>query len=314
MSLNWTCGRCTLENHFLDDKCVECHTPKARDPALTLAKQQSAVEEKLVQLVGEGTLSQDRLDSVRTQWTPRPPKPWGPAPPEADPFTLDVPSETVTKQWYDWPTKQWRSAPAEVKIDWQKPIAEGNLRVALRMVDLSRQPGQRCCAVKYVKAGRYDGEARAYVDVEMQGACQAISQAFNAHDPPKPATFLDSWVVKRELPGLPANLVVLAVEPYIDPSQYVKHNNNYGFVLPNTRNTPQAFSHFSWEHTHHRLMIVDIQGVGDVYTDPQIHTADGQGFGQGNCGRNGIVKFLQTHRCNSICQMLRLPAINPQST
>jgi hypothetical protein len=28
-------------------------------------------------------------------------------------------------------------------------------------------------------------------------------------------------------------------------------------------------SHFSWEASDHQLLIVDIQGVGDFYTDPQ---------------------------------------------
>ena len=43
----------------------------------------------------------------------------------------------------------------------------------------------------------------------------------------------------------------------------------WGFVAKGARNTPQAFSHFSYEYTEGRLMIVDIQGVGDYYTDPR---------------------------------------------
>lgn len=31
--------------------------------------------------------------------------------------------------------------------------------------------------------------------------------------------------------------------------------------------------------------MVDIQGVGDLYTDPQIHTEKGTDFGDGNLGR-----------------------------
>ena len=57
------------------------------------------------------------------------------------------------------------------------------------------------------------------------------------------------------------------------------------------------------------MCVCDIQGVGDLYTDPQVHTADGQGFGQGNCGRIGINKFLGSHRCNEICQFMGLSAI-----
>lgn len=104
----------------------------------------------------------------------------------------------------------------------------------------------------------------------------------------------------------------------------LRYNNNHDWS-DDRRNTPQvlrflftapiislnlhvvqAFSHWTWEHSHHQLMIVDIQvcrapkpnlppishalccafsspalspdvavvqGVGDVWTDPQFHTA-----------------------------------------
>lgn len=47
----------------------------------------------------------------------------------------------------------------------------------------------------------------------------------------------------------------------------------------------QAFSHFTFERSGHQLIIVDIQGVGDLYTDPQIHTENGTDFGDGNLGK-----------------------------
>lgn len=46
----------------------------------------------------------------------------------------------------------------------------------------------------------------------------------------------------------------------------------------------QAFSHFTFERSGHQLIVVDIQGVGDLYTDPQIHTEMGTDFGDGNLG------------------------------
>lgn len=49
----------------------------------------------------------------------------------------------------------------------------------------------------------------------------------------------------------------------------------------------QAFSHFTFERSGHQLIVVDIQGVGDLYTDPQIHTETGTDFGDGNLGRCG---------------------------
>ena len=59
----------------------------------------------------------------------------------------------------------------------------------------------------------------------------------------------------------------------------MKYNSNSGFVDNTTcRQTPQAFSHFTFERSGHELIVVDVQGVGDLYTDPQIHTADGKLF------------------------------------
>lgn len=51
------------------------------------------------------------------------------------------------------------------------------------------------------------------------------------------------------------------------------------------------------------------QGVGDVWTDPQVHTFDGNGYGKGNMGMRGIHAFLQNHRCNAICTALKLPVV-----
>ena len=41
----------------------------------------------------------------------------------------------------------------------------------------------------------------------------------------------------------------------------------------------QAFSHFTFEASCHEQIVVDIQGVGDLYTDPQIHTNLGFEYG-----------------------------------
>ncbi|KAF6773679.1 hypothetical protein AHF37_07429 [Paragonimus kellicotti] len=87
---------------------------------------------------------------------------------------------------------------------------------------------------------------------------------------------------------------------------YRKYNSNSGFVDEAARNTPQAFSHFTFEQSGHRLIVVDIQGVGDLWTDPQIHTADGQAYGDGNLGIRGMALFFHTHRCNPLCEALDL--------
>ena len=56
---------------------------------------------------------------------------------------------------------------------------------------------------------------------------------------------------------------------------YVKYNSNSGYINDKTlRRTPQAFSHFTFERSGHQLIVVDVQGVGDLYTDPQVSSQD----------------------------------------
>ena len=135
---------------------------------------------------------------------------------------------------------------------------------------------------------------------------------------------LDAYLLRMiERPGQP----LLWCEGFID-GPYQKHQNNAGTVLevdcdvasPGTpeshrlRLTPHAFSHWTFEHTGGKTMVVDLQGVDDLYTDPQIHTAGGMHhheYGVGNLGRAGQALFFMSHRCNLVCEKLALRRILP---
>lgn len=170
-------------------------------------------------------------------------------------------------------------------------------------------------ALRVAKFSIRPAEPSSYLsDVEMQAVCAHYAALYNEHEPPLKVYYARSWLLKLKDRGD----LVCSVEEFL-PGSYVKYSNNNGYVGKETssteereRNTPQAFSHFSFVASDFRLMIVDIQGVNDSYTDPQIHTADGRGFGAGNLGTLGMEKFLESHRCNEVCRWLGLRSINEQ--
>lgn len=139
-----------------------------------------------------------------------------------------------------------------------------------------------------------------YVGISQAYAVK-LAEEFNAHSLIHKVTFVDAFVVEFvERAGRP----LAGCEAYIEGS-FRKHNNNVGAVATGLdSNSPQddgvsssdahdiatanAFSHFTYHHSNQQVLVCDIQGVGGTYTDPQIHTVNGKGFGIGNLGMTGI--------------------------
>jgi len=210
-------------------------------------------------------------------------------------------TEPAVKYEYNMTQKNWVSKSIQVQVDWT-PWNEGSMRVVYQMKDLSRHAGDQECVAKLLKT---PASPKAYFEeVEMQAVCKDLAHEFNKRKPPKKIDFILPYVIE-----FPHSGVFATVEKKLSGS-YKKHTNNYGFVSAEDRNTPQAFSHFSWVQSGGKLLVCDIQGVGDVYTDPQIHSNEGPGifkYGPGDIGVEGINKFFTTHRCNAICEFLCLP-------
>jgi len=191
-----------------------------------------------------------------------------------------------------------------------KPFAEGGMRWCVKMQLCQQGSHAYNLVAKIIKPDIIPAESvdRAYFDEAMtQTICTSFAKDFNS----KRVVENGATVHVQFLPVSVVQLLecggrLVNVEPLME-GEYVKHNDNDGNI--NTRAlVPQAFSHFTWETSNCNLLVCDIQGVEHFFTDPQVHSSDGLGFGMGNRGEDGIRCFLESHRCNHICGQLGLSA------
>ncbi|KAG2490554.1 hypothetical protein HYH03_010948 [Edaphochlamys debaryana] len=219
-----------------------------------------------------------------------------------------LPMERAVRQRYNAMTGAWVTDEVLVKME-SKPFAAGAMRECFAAKKLSTfthntdwMKASNMVAKRYKKEGVR--KSVYYNDVLVQMDAKMLGEMYNKTDPPKQVDVMQCAILQLpSRPGAP----LYAIEQLIE-GDYVKYNSNSGFVKGDDvlRNTPQAFSHFTWVLTKGLKICVDVQGVGDLYTDPQLHTLDGEGYGEGNLGARGMGLFFRSHECNALCARLGL--------
>jgi len=217
---------------------------------------------------------------------------------DPDDFDIDLAERAVKKQ-YNSHTKKWTHTFINVVVT-PRAFAQGGMRQAFHMQDLSFSGDDKKYVLKLYKNITEEPQIY-YEDVKMQMEAKMWAVRYNDQNPPKHVDFLDAYVLQL---NDRSDKPIYAVEKYIG-GEYKKYNNN-GDWSDDQRNTPQAFSHFTYQESKHTILVCDIQGVGDVWTDPQVHSYDQEGYGKGNMGQEGMDKFLESHECNPICRYLKL--------
>jgi hypothetical protein len=236
---------------------------------------------------------------------------------EEDPWK-DVewaPVENATQKNFNAATGEWTDVPVEVLMG-ASAVDKGSIRECFRCKLRPKDGavrtegwdhGSKNHFAKRFLPERGIAEEAAYDDVKLQMTAKFYGDEFNKWLPPKRIDFLFCFALQmHERPGAP----VYFVERFLEKGTFEKHNSNSGYVNDeHHRNTPQAFSHFTFEMSQGRLMVVDIQGIDDLYTDPAIHSYN-LSFGDADLGVRGMSLFFETYSgvgSNPVSQYLCLP-------
>ncbi|KAJ8249373.1 hypothetical protein GJAV_G00234070 [Gymnothorax javanicus] len=149
-------------------------------------------------------------------------------------------------------------------------------------------------------------------EIQQQRAAQKLTFAF---DQIKPKTIVYSpRFLEVYLLYCHSASQWFAIEECISGDFRKFNNNNGDEIVPSSllEETMLAFSHWTYEYTRGELLVLDLQGVGEILTDPSVITRGENEsyemiFGPANLGDDAIRNFREKHHCNTCCRKLQLP-------
>lgn len=225
---------------------------------------------------------------------------------------------------FDFVHMEWSTVPlqAEFVIE-EKEFAAGGFRKAFKAMSITEGFNKGTwvvksyleTAVQLIKDTGQTTEEHTRKSVQMQYLARNFaSQLKEAIAKDKLDEYGESFEYKSVYMGIAEDGELLTAEEFI-PGDFVKFINNNGIVCEEDTmlcKKAQAFSHFTYEKSQGKVMVLDIQGSGYTLYDPEIASADlqsedgGYQFCTGNLAQNAIESFFEVHQCNSYCKLLKL--------
>ena len=258
---------------------------------------------------------------------------------EGDPWKRynlqNIPAERAIRHLYHPTSHTWSTDETIVKIE-KDPFTHGAMRYCYRMKKRSSPPNDATNhhfhKINWSYASNY--VAKAYIvnnsdgtsnidtsdmakqnvknDIMLQYEAQYWAEKYNQQNPPKTIHFLRAYAIEfPDREGRPW----FAVERFITGTDtygagYTKHNTNAGFVDHELRRvTPQIFSAYTFYASFGHRLVADIQGIGDLYTDPQVLSSDYR-FGEGDLGPRGMAFFMTHFRNCTSSDALGIPTFH----
>lgn len=186
------------------------------------------------------------------------------------------------------------------------PFAKGGLRWAYYMYSPTRR--ENLVAKQFFWNEERDLAWSSWMDtVKYQELSIYLANQYNSEKLPHMAEIKETPIfliefIERSPP------VLMGAELFLD-GKFEKFNSNSGYVEPGHTDI-QALSHFSFQHTRGKYLLVDLQGIKTnsnqyLLTDPAFHSKLSN-CGETDLGYRGIESFFKTHECSESCRALKL--------
>ncbi|KAJ3442144.1 eukaryotic elongation factor 2 kinase-related [Anaeramoeba flamelloides] len=254
-------------------------------------------------------------------------------------LTLD-PSISLRKLYDTVSNKGWLEQEREFRI-YKKIFAKGSFRDVFLMMDKKG-------TIFVLKLFRDQNETEEILlnkskqEVCISAIARNYAKRFLSKRPPRSVDFVIPFVLdfrnlnpqfgsrnnrhnnvnikyaKSEISNLPLNSLICNGEIFLQGT-FRRYTNNWNYK--NTLyadKTVFAFSHFTYDRSNEKLMIVDLQGVGNILTDPAIHNNIKKNIkkkkqdqkliwmNDNDLNLPGIVEFFKSHVCSKTCKKLNL--------